>query len=300
MRKFVRSSIGMAFALSAAVVVSCSSDDADESTPPASGADTDTDTDTVVESNNPGAGGATRAPMDPEATNEGTSSEVPLSPGATPPASTPTDATDAADGNTVADGTMTFFVTSAGLGDGGNLGGLEGADEFCAELAVAANPALAERTWRAYLSTSSVNARERIGTGPWHNQAGVQIASNLEALHDQAPAGQLDQTWAPMDLAVPLDELGNPVENAVHDILTGSLEDGTVAPGLTCDDWTSSDGTLQGQVGHSNRSGGMRAPSWTTTHPVGCGASEVNRTAGTVTQGGGRGSIYCFAVISGE
>jgi hypothetical protein len=205
-----------------------------------------------------------------------------------------------ASGDTIADGTMTFFVSSAGVGEGGNLGGLDGADGFCTELAVAASPDLARRTWHAYLSTSSVNARDRIGAGPWHNQAGALIADGLAALHDQAPAGRLDQTWAPTDLSVPLDEQGNSVENAVHDILTGTVEGGTLAAGLTCSDWTSSDPTIQAQVGHSNRNGGMRAPSWTTTHPVGCGASAENRVQGTVTQGGGRGSIYCFAVITGE
>jgi hypothetical protein len=266
------------------VMIACSSDDSDDASPAASGPQTE------VGNNSPASNPSTPgAPAAGGAGPEAMDDELPLAPG--DPGSA---------GDSIADGTMTFFETSTGLGEGGNLGGLDGADAFCTELAVAASPDLARRTWHAYLSTSTVNARDRIGAGPWHNQAGVLIADGLDALHDQAPAGSLDDTWPPTDLSVPLDEQGNTVENAVHDILTGSLEDGTLAAGLTCSDWTSSDTTVQGQVGHSNRNGGMRAPSWTTTHPVGCGASAENRVQGTVTQGGGRGSIYCFAVITGE
>jgi hypothetical protein len=283
----------MLIALAPLVMTACSSDDSDDA-PTAEAPSTQTD----VENNQPASGSpATPGAMpagDGANAAEATSDDLPLAPGSA------ADPGGDASGDTTADGTMTFFVSSAGVGDGGNLGGLDGADGFCTELAVAASPDLARRTWHAYLSTSSVNARERIGAGPWHNQAGALIADGLAALHDQAPAGLLDQTWAPTDLSVPLDEQGNPVDNAVHDILTGTLEDGTLAAGLTCSDWTSSDATIQAQVGHSNRNGGMRAPSWTTTHPVGCGASAENRVQGTVTQGGGRGSIYCFAVITGE
>jgi hypothetical protein len=208
--------------------------------------------------------------------------------------SSPTGAADDA----LDDGTMSFFVTSAGMGEGGDLGGLAGADAFCEQLAVAAVPALARRTWRAYLSTASENARERIGTGPWRNQAGTLIASDLTSLHDQAMGGALDASWPPANLTIPLDEQGNQVPNNVHDILTGTKADGTLDPGLTCEDWTSSvaDAANLVRVGHSNRQGGGQAPSWSTTHTVGCAQTGTPN----ITQGGGRGSFYCFAVITGS
>jgi hypothetical protein len=196
------------------------------------------------------------------------------------------------------DGTMSFFVTSRGPGDGGDLGGLEGADAFCRELAVAGSPSSSSRTWRAYLSTSSVDARDRIGTGPWRNQAGAIIANDREQLHDQLTGGTLDSTWPVNDFSVPLDEQGNEAEQSVHDILTGSELDGTVAEGLHCGDWTSNSSSDMAQIGHANRAGlEGQDPSWNSVHSVGCAASETNRAQGTVTQGGGRGSIYCFAVI---
>jgi hypothetical protein len=193
---------------------------------------------------------------------------------------------------------MTFFVTSEPVGDGGNLGGLEGADEFCTELAVAVDPDFGRRTWQAYLSTADVDARDRIGTGPWHNQAGTIIANDLTQLHDQADGGALDDTWPAGDLTIPLDEEGNEVPNNVHDILTGSNADGTADAASTCEDWTSnvSDEAIQARVGHSNRTGGGQPPSFSTTHTVGCSQAGAEN----ITQGGGRGSVYCFAVINGD
>lgn len=216
--------------------------------------------------------------------------------------SAPADAGGGApDADTTADGTMTFFVTSRGGESGGDFGGLSGADALCRELAVAVSEDFGRRTWRAYLSTSMVDARTRIGTGPWHNQAGDIIASDLEQLHDQAAGGSLDETWAVNDFTKPLDEQGNQVPNNVHDILTGSEQDGTVATGLTCNDWTSSATDVQGRIGHTNRAGlAGQPPSWNAVHAVGCGPANGNFTGGTVTQGGGRGSIYCFAVINGS
>jgi hypothetical protein len=205
------------------------------------------------------------------------------------------------------DGTMSFFVTSTGMGDGGNLGGLAGADAFCAELAVAQSADFAQRTWRAYLSTSTVNAMERIGTGPWRNAAGVIVANSLAQLHDPAnvaAGGPLDATWAINDLTIPLDETGAQIPSGgaggnVHDILTGTLLDGTVAANETCLDWTSGadDPNIDARIGHSNRTGlaGQRQL-WQDVHSVGCSQSGANN----VTQGGGRGSFYCFAVINGE
>jgi hypothetical protein len=192
---------------------------------------------------------------------------------------------------------MNFFVTSEGWDDGGNFGSLEAADAFCDELATAVSAELGEKTWRAYLSTSTVNARDRIGTGPWRNQAGDIIANNLEDLHAQEEGEALDETWPPGDLGIALDETGGELENSVHDILTGTQADGTVAAGATCNDWTSNSADDVGQVGHSNRTGGGRPPYFNATHEVGCApATSMNYEAGTVTQGGGRGSIYCFAV----
>ena len=191
---------------------------------------------------------------------------------------------------------MNFFVTSRGNGKGGNLGGLDGADAFCDELATAVSTELGAKTWRAYLSTATVNARDRIGTGPWRNQAGVIVANNVAELHDQEEGQTLDTTWPVGDLSIALDETGEQVVNDVHDILTGTAVGGTVATGQTCDDWTSESMTATGQVGHSNRTGGGRPPYFNATHTVGCAPSTMNRVMGTVTQGGGRGSIYCFAL----
>lgn len=193
---------------------------------------------------------------------------------------------------------LSFFVTSRGGPDGANLGGLEGADALCQTLAAAVSPEIGAKTWRAYLSTTTVNARDRIGDGPWFNAAGVLVANNVTQLTDQGAGGTLDQTWAPGDASIALDELGNQVPaggagGVQHDILTGTLADGTVATGLTCQDWTSATGTVQ--VGHSNRGGFGDAPtSWSSAHAnVGC--APLTAPAPNVGSGGGRGSIYCFA-----
>ncbi len=195
--------------------------------------------------------------------------------------------------------TMSFFVTSRGPGNGGNLAGLDGADAFCKMLATAVSADLGAKTWHAYLSTAAVNAKDRIGTGPWRNAAGVIIANNLTDLHDQIAANAaLNATWPPMSTAIALDEHGAPVPTTplVHDILTGSNTDGTVMTGATCKDWTSQSTADTAEVGHSNRAGGGRPPSWNAAHTVGCGPFTSNNQTGTVSSGGGRGSIYCFAV----
>ncbi len=191
---------------------------------------------------------------------------------------------------------MNFFVTSKGMPTGGNLDGLDGADAFCKTLATAVSATLGDKTWRAYLSTSTVDARERIGTGPWRNQAGVVIANNLEDLHEQEAGEALDDTWPPADLGIALDETGEELANSVHDILTGSNADGTLFEDNTCDDWTSDSEDETAGVGHSNRTGGGRPPYFNATHTVGCAPFTANYASGTVSQGGGRGSIYCFAL----
>jgi hypothetical protein len=264
-----------------------------------------------------GSGGA-RAGAGPVGGSEGGSASLPLgapggnaisggSPDAGQDPGSVADAGSSEDINTLDDGTMTFFVTSAGMGNGGDLGGLAGADAFCEQLAAAQSANFARRTWRAYLSTSTVSAINRIGAGPWRNAAGVIVANSLAQLHDPAnvaAGGPLDATWAINDLTIPLDETGAQVPSGgaggnVHDILTGTLTDGTVAPNETCLDWTSGadDPNIDARIGHSNRTGlaGQRQL-WNDVHTVGCSQNGDNN----VTQGGGRGSFYCFAVINGE
>ena len=189
-------------------------------------------------------------------------------------------------------GNMTFFITSAGPGQGANLGGLDGADRHCQTLAQAAGAG--GRTWRAYLSTSAsegepaVNARDRIGSGPWHNSKGVQIAANVDELHGEA--NNLTKETA-------LNERGETVkgrgdEPNQHDILTGTQQDGTAfAAGedMTCGNWTSS-GEGAAMVGHHDRQGGGANPtSWNSSHPSrGCSQEALQGT-------GGNGLFYCFA-----
>lgn len=192
---------------------------------------------------------------------------------------------------------MNFFVTSEGWSGGGKFDSLGAADAFCDELATEVSADLGAKTWRAYLSTSTENARDRIGTGPWRNQAGVVIAENIADLHAQEEGEALDDTWPPGDTEIALDETGGELENSVHDILTGTQVDGTVAADATCNDWTSDSEDDTAQVGHSNRDGGNRPPYFNATHTVGCApATDENYEGGTVTEGGGRGSIYCFAL----
>jgi len=188
---------------------------------------------------------------------------------------------------------MSFFITSVGSGKGADLGGLEGADKHCQELAKAAGAG--SQTWRAYLSTTDndggkvVNARDRIGKGPWYNAKGELIATDVEQLH----------TGNRISKAIALDEKGTIVKGRgdtpnQHDILTGSRADGTAfAPqtDTTCKAWTSS---TEGSaiVGHHDRTGPLPenwAKSWNFSHPsAGCSQEALART-------GGSGRLYCFA-----
>jgi hypothetical protein len=127
------------------------------------------------------------------------------------------------------------------------------------------------------------------------------IANNLTDLHDQiATNAALNATWPIGDTTIALDETGKQVPTTpmlVHDILTGSNTDGTLLTGMTCNDWTSQAMTDVAQVGHTNRSGGGRPPSWNSAHATtGCAQFTADNQAGTVSSGGGRGSIYCFAI----
>jgi hypothetical protein len=193
--------------------------------------------------------------------------------------------------------TMTFFITSVGPGNGADLGGLEGADRHCQALAQAVGAG--DRTWRAYLSTQAVggaqavNARDRIGRGPWQNAKGVTIAKDVDELHGN---NNLNKQTA-------LDEKGEVVNGRGdkpnrHDILTGSTPDGRAFPAgedRTCGNWTKS---TQGaaMVGHHDRMGLNEEPpakSWNSSHPSrgpdgGCSQADLRST-------GGDGLFYCFA-----
>jgi hypothetical protein len=201
------------------------------------------------------------------------------------------------DAGSVDDTSMSFFVTSVGGTDGANFGGLAGADALCTSLAAAVSPELGAKTWAAYLSTTTVNARDRIGSGPWFNAAGVLVATDVDQLTD---ADALEATWATGDATIALDELANQVPaggggGVQHDILTGTLADGTAAPNLTCADWTATTGNVE--IGHSNRQGGGPDPtSWSSAHGAPAGCAPPGAPAPNVTSGGGRGSIYCFEV----
>ena len=184
---------------------------------------------------------------------------------------------------------MSFFITSAGPGDGANLGGLDGADAHCSMLAGAAGAG--RKTWRAYLSTTGaggVNARDRIGSGPWHNYNGVQVASSVDDLHSDSNN---------LTKETQLNEMGQIVNGRgddpnMHDILTGSQLDGTAAGGgddTTCGNWMSN-GDGSAFVGHHDRTGGGANPtSWNSAHGSrGCGQADLQGT-------GGNGFYYCFA-----
>jgi hypothetical protein len=199
---------------------------------------------------------------------------------------------------------MSFFITSTGSGaDGGNLGGLAGADAKCQSLAMAVG--LGNKTWRAYLSIASAdagpndNARTRIGTGPWFNAKGVKIADTVEQLHEEGGAtNNLTQDTG-------IDERGQMVPGRnnrpdgsglrnQHDILTGSTADGRAAtgsPAPNCANWTSNASSGQvAQVGHFDRDGGGTAPmSWNAAHTTpGCSQAQLEMV-------GGAGRFYCFA-----
>ena len=186
---------------------------------------------------------------------------------------------------------MSFFVTSAGLGKGGDLGGLEGADRHCQRLAQAVGAG--SKTWRAYLSTQgqgAVNAKDRIGSGPWFNAKGVQIAANVADLHS-------DNNKITKETG--LDEMGMAVKGRgdtpnQHDMLTGTQHDGTAVPGTddaTCSNWTNStDGQGSAVVGHHDLIGNPQGINfWNYSHKTpGCAPANLQRV-------GGAGLFYCFA-----
>ncbi len=189
------------------------------------------------------------------------------------------------------DHSMGFFVTSVGMGDGANLGGLEGADAHCNKLAMEAGSK--GRDWRAYLSTHveggkrGISARDRIGQGPWYNAKGVLIAKDLDQLH----------IMPNIIKSTAVDEKGNSVKGRgdkpnEHDILTGTKDDGTAyfpweKGDHTCSNWTSND-KGSASVGHHDRHGGGNT-SWNNAHATrGCSQDNLKST-------GGAGLLYCFA-----
>ena len=187
------------------------------------------------------------------------------------------------------DNAMSFFITSAGPGDGANLGGLAGADRHCTMLAEAAGSS--GKTWRAYLSTdgaTGTNARDRIGSGPRFNADGVQIAGSVDELHN-SNAALIKQTQLNENGEITNGRGDDPNR---HDILTGSQLDGTRftdGENHTCSNWTSN-GDGSAQVGHHDRTGGGAVPSsWNSAHGSrGCGQADLQGT-------GGNGYFYCFA-----
>jgi hypothetical protein len=189
---------------------------------------------------------------------------------------------------------MTFFVTSAGPGKGADLGGLQGADEHCQRLGAAAGAG--SKTWRAYLSTNQaaqggvVNARDRIGKGPWQNFKGTVVATSVEDLHSNN--NKLGQENSLTERGTMVSGVG--MTPNWHDVLTGSQMDGTAWPGnmnLTCGNWTSS--TFgSATVGHIDRRGGQDTVfqrSWNASHMSrSCSQPDLIAT-------GGNGLFYCFA-----
>ncbi|WP_460448313.1 lectin [Alsobacter sp. SYSU BS001988] len=190
---------------------------------------------------------------------------------------------------------MSFFVTSVGIGKGGDLGGLAGADQHCQTLAAAAGAG--SKTWRAYLSTQgagAVNARDRIGAGPWVNAKGQVIAKSVDDLHSAAN-GVTKQTALTEKGAV---VNGRGDQPNTHDILTGSTPEGRAFTGdadMTCKNWTSG-AAGSAMLGHADRTGldeSAAAKSWNSSHPSrgpggGCTQDDLKST-------GGAGLMYCFA-----
>jgi hypothetical protein len=194
---------------------------------------------------------------------------------------------------------LSFFVTSEGIGNGANLGGLAGADAQCQKLATAAGSV--GKTWHAYLSTQAaegkpaVNARDRIGAGPWYNFKGAVVAKDVASLHgDTLDAARLGNN---LSRTTVLTEKGESIKGAgdkpnQHDILTGSQLDGTAYPDAadhTCKNYTSSEKEGSVQLGHFDRTGGGNT-SWNSAHPSkGCSQDALIST-------GGAGLLYCFAI----
>lgn len=180
------------------------------------------------------------------------------------------------------DTSLSFFITSIGSGDGANLGGLDGADARCTELAEAAGTT--GKTWHAYLSTDDVDARDRIGSGPWFNANGDLVARSVDHLHYSNVL--LNKQNSITESGEQINGVGDSPN--MHDMLTGTNPDGT-SSGQNCENWTSN-GEGAATVGHHDRvGGGAMAESWNAAHPS-RGCSQENLQAS-----GGNGFFYCFA-----
>jgi len=183
------------------------------------------------------------------------------------------------------DTSISFFVTSVNPGKGGDLGGLAGADAYCKQLATAVGAG--DKNWHAYLSSDQENAKDRIGAGPWYNAKGDKIADDVASLHGDS--NNLTKQTA-------LDESGKVINGRGdtpnrHDILTGSMPDGTATPD-TCGNWTMGGAEGAAMVGHSDRTGlddSAAAKSWNSSHKSRGGCSQ-DAFKGT----GGDGLFYCF------
>jgi hypothetical protein len=210
------------------------------------------------------------------------------------PMSTSTSTSASTSTSTSSQNPMSFFVTSANPGQGADFGGLAGADAYCQKLATSAGSSA--KNWRAYLSNTAsggapaVNARDRIGRGPWKNAKGVVVASSVDDLH--GPDNKLSKENSLTEKGEVISGRGDTVN--MHDILTGSTADGRVdtsAPDTTCGNWTKS-GEGSAMVGHHDRIGlNESAPmkSWNASHATrGCGMEALKST-------GGGGLLYCFA-----
>ena len=185
------------------------------------------------------------------------------------------------------DSDMSFFLTSKGPGDGANLGGLAGADAHCAMLADSVGAG--GKDWRAYLSADGVNARDRIGSGPWTNAAGVVVAMSVDDLHSDN--NKLGKEGSLSESGEPINGRGDTPNR--HDILTGSNLDGTGfsdGEDHSCQNWTYSGSEGSANVGHHDKQGGGTNPtSWNNAHGSrGCSQSDLIGT-------GGDGLFYCFA-----
>jgi hypothetical protein len=186
------------------------------------------------------------------------------------------------------DSKMSFFITSVGSGDGANLGGLAGADAHCQSLAAVVGAG--GKTWHAYLSTDTVDAKDRIGSGPWHNAKGLEVASSVADLHSSNNELNIENSLSEKGMK----NNGRSDSPNQHDMLSGTQLDGTHftdAEDHTCSSWTSNaDGAGSAQVGHHDRTGGGQAPtSWHSAHGS-RGCSQANLVAT-----GGNGHYYCFA-----
>lgn len=191
---------------------------------------------------------------------------------------------------------MSFFVTSANPGKGGDLGGLDGADKYCQKLGAAAGAA--HRTWHAYLSKqplngeAGINARDRIGKGPWTNAKGDLVAISVDDLH--SAGNMLSKQRSLTETGASINGRGDTPNQ--HDMLTGSQPDGTFIAGdvnTTCSNWTVGDDSAKAMVGHHDRTGlddSVPAKSWNSSHLTrGCSPDALKAT-------GGAGLFYCFAV----